>query len=263
MERDDESYFGTWFGGGKPCNVAVFVPFGDLPYLAFFMLELEEEREQKMGLWPALVEELKVNDVNLDKASKAVCKKLGIARLDTNVLMIYRWSKQYLQTDLNEQLSFLFLQKFFRYFLTRPHPDARHGYYYKVQNDLVFYISFHFSGRVADGVSPKLFQGMVNSRYLSSIQSAVSNATSNLEGNISSTSSSLDQERLLLMKAYSTWLEDPVVLSGCLHAPSMPPIFIAKKLTQLIAGDAVSKEFLMPFILRILWTTIARSIGGH
>ena len=121
LNKSGEKSFGSWFSsGGKYVNAVSYLPSSsEFAFFAYFMLEVEDETELNAKLWPDLVEELKNSDSDVETA----LKNLKLGKLDSNFLPVYRWSKQFLDTNDGHPMLWVFAQRFFFYFLARPLPD--------------------------------------------------------------------------------------------------------------------------------------------
>ena len=123
MSQNQDSYF-SWLSSSCKNSLTFLTSSSEFVYFAFFILEMEDEGELNKNLWPILVAELKLEDSSLEPALKAASKKVGDAKLDSNYLAIYRWSKQLLDTTDEHNLLAVFAQRFFGYYLARPLPDG-------------------------------------------------------------------------------------------------------------------------------------------
>jgi hypothetical protein len=114
----------SWFSNTS-CNGSTILPSStEFLYFAYIILDIEEEHEESLGIWKALVDALKVEGSVLDQCVKQVSKDLKLSRIDTNFLSIYRWSKQFLDaTDEADQMQLAYAQRFLRLYLARPEPN--------------------------------------------------------------------------------------------------------------------------------------------
>ena len=94
---------------------------------------------------------------------------------------------------------------------------------------------YDFRGNDFNGVGDKFFEGMVNGRYFNQIRTKIDLV---LIGHN-------DKDRkLLLYKAFQSWLSDPILLSSALHAPSLSPVYMPEELQMLLSGHKdVWREF--------------------
>jgi molybdopterin converting factor small subunit len=78
---------------------------------------------------------------------------------------------------------------------------------------------------------------MVNARYFARIQAKLASLISKFEDKNDETQ--LGQERILLLKSMSKWMEDETVLNGYVHISSLAPVYLPSKLSELVAGRTV------------------------
>ncbi len=82
----------------------------------------------------------------------------------------------------------------------------------------------------------RFFEGLLNGRYLGQLRAKLDLLEAFYRDE---PDTELNRERALLFKTFGRWLTDTVVLDKNLHVASLSPIFMPKKLAQLISGEKV------------------------
>ena len=111
----------------------------EFPWTAFFILEVEEDREETELFWKDLVDELGQSEVaggaSLDKIHKKTLteKKFPEHATNLNSLPIYKWCQLILDGPTDHPMLLAFAIKFFKYFSAKSQvnpENARVGHYF-------------------------------------------------------------------------------------------------------------------------------------
>jgi imidazoleglycerol phosphate dehydratase HisB len=105
--------------------------------------------------------------------------------------------------------------------------------WYDFENRIMF-----FSGHESNAVGMKFFEGIVNNMYLNKVKAKLAAVSAHYEQ-----SEQTDRHATLmaLFKSLGVWLEDSVVRDANVHIASLAPIFMPKKLHDIIAGNSQVK----------------------
>ena len=126
-------------------------------------------------------------------------------------------------------MAVVFAKKFFHYFLARPLPNH--------------------VGHEASAVGMRFFEGIVNTMYLNKVRAKLAGISTHYEENETGDRSA---SMMSLFKSLGKWLEDPAVLDANIHISSLAPIYMPKRLGDIIAGGEsefrnVWREYLLPY----------------
>ena len=201
------------------------------PWVAFFVLEAEDCLQQKSGLWRGLQLELVDHQLPLEAALTTAGKVavMGGCPLPlSSQLAIYRWAQQALDTPPDHPLCFLYWQRFFGLYLSRPpRLDA--------------------NGEEPRAVGPSFFEGMVNSMYFNKLKAGLKTsvdiftqkrtAVSNNSGGGGGTTEEHWDQMLQLFKTYQLWLDDGKLLESRLYVPALSPAYLPERLIHLLGGQ--------------------------
>ena len=229
LQSKSSGGFISWLSSGKSLNSFLPASLPDCPYFAFFILEIEEECESAVRFWKTLVEGLRDDETSLEAGMKSASGKLSIGVPNSNHLSIYRWCQQLLETPAHSQMSMVFAKKFFNYFLARPLPNN--------------------VGHESGAVGTKFFEGIMNTMYLNKVKSKLACISAHYEERETGERSAA---MMALFKSLGTWLEDPTVLDANVHVSSLAPIYMPKRLGEVIAGGEsefrnIWSEYLLPY----------------
>ena len=169
------------------------------------------------------------DETALEAGVKAAAGKLKIGVPNSNHLSIYRWCQQLIDAPQDGQMAVVFAKKFFNYFLARPLPNN--------------------VGHEANAVGMRFFDGIVNTMYLNKVKSKLAGISSHYEESETGDSSA---SMMALFKSLGTWLEDPAVLDANIHVSSLAPIYMPKKLGDIIGGGEcefrnVWSDYMLPY----------------
>ena len=189
-------------------------------WLSYFIFQAEENYMHKSGLWRALVSEL-AKGKTLEDSLKDSGKSTEVNPPKSNQLIIYRWAQQAIDTPPEHPLLFVFWQRFFGLYLSRP-------------AELI-------EGQNAAGVGTNFFSGMINSMYLGKIKSSLKSFIKHFEKQLNS-SEKKDQvicdEICKLFRTFYIWIDETKIMDSSLYIPALTPVYDPAKLVKLMSGDS-------------------------
>ena len=197
-------------------------------WLLFFVLQAEDNHMQKTGLWRAIVAELS-GEKTLDEALTEAGKKTEVNPPTSSQLIIYRWAQQGMDSPPDHPISFVFWQRFFMLYLSRP-------------SELV-------NGQEASGVGIKFFSGMINSLYYNKIKTSIKAAIDFFEKQMASPVQESDQGKYegvcKMFRTFYIWIDDSKLMDSSLYIPALSPVFDPVRLVKILSKDTqIWTEFL-------------------
>ena len=216
LDSNQEGFL-SWLSGHKGATSYYTAQMSEFPWLSFFVLEAEEERQAFVQFWPALCYELCQNGelVSLDKCHKKVIGDGGYPEhlLLINNLPIYRWCQLILDCPVEQPMHVIFVQKFFKHFTARANQD-----------------------------SPKLgrffFEGVINTHYFGRLLTKLSSIRDFFK------KSSSDTGLADAFQAFGLWLEDMFILEDTLHLDSVGPRMMPDLLGHVLCPSMVCVFFM-------------------
>ena len=216
--------FFSWLAGSKTSTSLLTPSMSEFPWTAFFILEVEEEREESGLFWDDIVDELGQGELaTLDKVQKKlICeKKYPEYATNLNALPLYKWCQLILDGPADHPMQAAFAMKFFKYFTAKStnNPEyARVGRYF--------------------------FEGVINTHYFGRIVTKFKTIDDHYKGLAENNDRGLHKVFHEMFHAFGLWLKDMAVLDDKLHLPSLPPNMLPDLLCQVFEPSKVSGLFL-------------------
>ena len=111
----------------------------------------------------------------------------------------------------------VFAQRFFANFLRRPKPDPATG--------------------ECAGMGGRFFEGLINGRYFAALQAKVEAVE--VHWREEEPDDEANRSRIALLKTFSKWLSDPLVMDRNLHVASLSSLYMPHKVAGLLEGSKV------------------------
>lgn len=200
----------------------------EFPWCAFMLMEVEEEGPEVAELWHKLITGLGESDSgSLEQAYKKAAKDLKGPHLQggSNNLPIYKWCQLLLDGSCDSPMQAMFSHKMFIYITAYPVNE---------------------SGSVKR-VGGKFFEGIVNSMYLSRIQTKLKSIEEYHSDRVTDDDSSHYSFLSRLFRAYGLWIKDLAILEPNLHPAAAPPSMYPSHLTEILSGSKVLKWHFVDF----------------
>jgi len=203
--------------GSQSHNLTLSSGYPQFGFLLFFVLQAEDNYMQKTGLWRAIIGELS-SEKTLEEALTEAGKKTEVNPPSSSQLIIYRWAQQGMDIRHDHPASFVFWQRFFMLYLSRP-------------AELV-------NGQEVSGVGMKFFSGMINSLYYSKIKASIKSSIDFFEKQLTEDSDSGKYEDLSkLYRTYYIWIDDPKLMDSSLYTPALSPVFDPARLVKILSME--------------------------
>lgn len=163
---------------------------------------MEEEREETVLFWEALVEELaRVEDsVGVDKCCKKVMadRPFPAYAANLNSLPIYKWCQLILDCPTDHCLQAIFAQKFFNYFTAKSQSDDR-----------------------SKRVGSHFFEGVINAHYFGRIANKFKTIENHYFTVIKENQNVASAQLMTTFHAFGLWLHEMLILNEDIHIPSL------------------------------------------
>lgn len=217
--------FLSWFSGSKTSNTSLTSVTWEFPWTSFCILEVEEEREEVVLFWEALIDELTLSSGALDRCQKKVVtdKSFPEYASSINSLPIYKWCQLILDCPLDEPLQAAFAQKFFKYFSVR---------------------STYAGSEDRPRVGRLFFEGMINTHYFGRIVARFNSIEEFYKKEIVEDRECRHAQAFAdLFHAFGLWLSDMLILDEKLHLPSLSPNMCPELLGSILKPTKVRSMF--------------------
>ncbi|XP_063611379.1 ectopic P granules protein 5 homolog [Penaeus indicus] len=219
----------SWLTSGTaaPNSLLVRSSAPQFPWFTIAVLSLETQGELASGLWKNLLLELYADpQTTLEVALKKVSKELGLGQVSSSLLSIYRWGQQVVDLPADHPALPITMQMYFMLHLARVPPQPRQYECSSVIN--CFY------------------QGFVNQSFLNKIKKKVTAALEHHEAVMAKESDEDEKdashnvqiaERVKLLRAMQSWLEESRLYDSGVYLPALPPNLLPKKLMQVFQAN--------------------------
>ena len=218
------SYIPKIGGGQQGFNMileAAGSSFTQFPWLAFFILQAEDNFMQKTGLWKALVNELEDRS-SVEEALVAAEKKTLLNSPTSSQLIIYRWAQQAMDTAASHPLAFVFWQKFFILFFSKPTRSS---------DSLVT-----ANSQESASIGAKFFDSMINSMYFNKLKTSLKSKENSL-ADCQIHDGELKDRLVQLFTAYDLWLTDDKLIDASVYVPVLKPAYQPPLLVIVMGGE--------------------------
>ncbi|ROT60954.1 putative ectopic P granules protein 5-like isoform X2 [Penaeus vannamei] len=214
----------SWLTSGTtaPNSLLVRSSAPQFPWFTIAVLSLETQGELASGLWKNLLLELYADpQTTLEVALKKVSKELGLGQVSSSLLSIYRWGQQVVDLPADHPALPITMQMYFMLHLARVPPQPRQYECSSVIN--------------------RFYQGFVNQSFLNKIKKKVTAALEHHEAVMAKESDEDEKdashnvqvaERVKLLRAMQSWLEESRLYDSGVYLPALPPNLLPKKLMQ-------------------------------
>lgn len=218
---DNQEGYLSWLSITSSVTSSYTALMSEFPWVSFFILEIEEEREETIAFWNCLLKELdgETESVSLDKCHKKIVAEQTFPSHASNLnnLPIYKWCQLILDSAIEQPLQAVYAQKFFKYFSAK-HQDQRLG--------------SHF------------FEGVINTHYFGRILNKFKNISDFYKAAVVDEASNNTKESIHvamseIFQAYVLWLEDMFILDEKLHLPSVSPKMLPHLLASVLDSSKV------------------------
>ena len=200
-------------------NLTIAVGATQFPWLSYFVLQSEDNYIQKSGLWRALVSELSTGKV-LDDALQEASRITEVNAPTSSQLVLYRWAQQAIDSPVHCPILFVFWQRFFSLFLSRP-------------SELI-------KGQEGACIGNSFFQGIINSMYFTKIKNSLKSSIDTLEKNLKTLEGlehTFCEDICKLFRTYYIWTDDSKVMDSSLYIPALSPVYDPARLIKVVSGD--------------------------
>ncbi|XP_069970328.1 ectopic P granules protein 5 homolog isoform X2 [Penaeus vannamei] len=219
----------SWLTSGTtaPNSLLVRSSAPQFPWFTIAVLSLETQGELASGLWKNLLLELYADpQTTLEVALKKVSKELGLGQVSSSLLSIYRWGQQVVDLPADHPALPITMQMYFMLHLARVPPQPRQYECSSVIN--------------------RFYQGFVNQSFLNKIKKKVTAALEHHEAVMAKESDEDEKdashnvqvaERVKLLRAMQSWLEESRLYDSGVYLPALPPNLLPKKLMQVFQAN--------------------------
>ncbi|XP_047502036.1 ectopic P granules protein 5 homolog [Penaeus chinensis] len=219
----------SWLTSGTtaPNSLLVRSSAPQFPWFTIAVLSLETQGELASGLWKNLLLELYADpQTSLEVALKKISKELGLGQVSSSLLSIYRWGQQVVDLPADHPALPITMQMYFMLHLARVPPQPRQYECSSVIN--------------------RFYQGFVNQSFLNKIKKKVTAALEHHEAVMAKESDEDEKdashnvqisERVKLLRAMQSWLEESRLYDSGVYLPALPPNLLPKKLMQVFQAN--------------------------
>ncbi len=214
--------FMSWLSSSSSGSSMLTPTISEFPNCAYFILTVEEERDEMQSFWPALVDNLAASAAvdeaavaGLEKCVKKTMvenKSLPTYLSNTNNLPIYKWSQLILDCPADHPMQGILCQRFLWLFTAK-------------------------AGAYSCRVGRHFFEGVVNSLYFGRIQTKIKAIEDHYFDMFDKEQDDKDKCLVDVFRAFWLWLKDDYILEENVENKNRSPHSLPDLMDQVFAKD--------------------------